>query len=249
MKRGWSLTSAELPLQIRRIHPRAPRPTARVTEANHTHQWTLLLFGRSHKAPIDSIQHQLGATKHLEASVVLQIAPRQVEEAIASLAVNCRASEVHRRVASCDDSDIEFPACGHRVAWDEIVWFLPNLNPDANVVERMAIRITERTSWKINTVDHNLHLITLPFLASRYYCVGRAASLGCRPTAIVETFRPAMNTNTGGQSTVVGQLAVHDMQANTPECWVPERTRHGADDIEPEPAVHGKQLYLRRQPH
>ena len=137
----------------------------------------MLLLGCSHKLWIDSIEHQLGATEHLEALVFIQIAPRQVEEAIASLAMHCGPPEIHCRVTSCDDSDIEFPVGDHRITWDKIVWFLPNLNPDADIVERMAIRITERASWEVEAVDHNLHPVTLPFLANRSRCVLRAASL------------------------------------------------------------------------
>ena len=138
----------------------------RVAEANHYHQWALLLFGRTDKLPIDSIQHQLGATEHLEVLVPIDVAPREVDEAIASLAMNRRASEVHRRVTSRDDSDFEFPARAHRVAWDKIVWFLPDLDPDADVVERMAVRIAERPSRKIEAVDHNSHTFSLPPPAS-----------------------------------------------------------------------------------
>ena len=67
------------------------------------------------------------------------------------------AFEVHRRVTSCDDANIELPARAHRVASDEIVWFLPELNPDADVVEWMAVRITERPSREVEAVDHHSH--------------------------------------------------------------------------------------------
>ena len=113
----------------------------RVTETNDAEQWALLLFGRGDKLPINAIQHQLRATKHFEATVFIHVAPRQVDEAIATLAMNRRTSEVHRPVISGDDSNIKFPLCCDRVAWDEVVWFLPDLNPDADVVERMAMRI------------------------------------------------------------------------------------------------------------
>ena len=182
VERGWSQTSAELPLQIGRIDAGASWRVVCVAESNDAHQWTLLLFGRSDKLPIDSIQHQLGATEHLEALVVIHVAPSQVEEAIASLAMNRRASEFHRSVTSCDDSDIEFPARGHRVAWDEMVWFLPDLNPDADVVERMAVRVTEPPSWKIEAVDHNSHTFSLPPPASRSDCLACTVSLTSRST-------------------------------------------------------------------
>ena len=86
--------------------------------------------------------------------------------------MNRRAFEVHRRVTSCDDSDIEFPARSHRVARDEIVWLLPDLNPDADVVQRMAVRITERPSREIEAVDHNSHTFSLPPPARRSDCSG-----------------------------------------------------------------------------
>ena len=146
----------------------------RVAEANDAYQWALQLFGRGDKLPIDSIQHQLGAAEHLEVLVFIHVAPSQVDEAIASLAVNRRASEVHRRVTSCDDSDIELPARARCVAWDEIVWFLPDLHADADVVELMAGRINERPSREIEAVDHNSHTVSLAPLDGRSGLLGRA---------------------------------------------------------------------------
>ena len=84
--------------------------------------------------------------------------------------MNRRAPEVHRRVTSCDDTDIEFPARTRRVTWDQIVWFLADLNPDADVVEPIAVRITERPSGEIETVDHNSHTFSLAPLANRSDC-------------------------------------------------------------------------------
>ena len=157
MECGWSQSSAELPLQVGGIDAGASWRAARIAEANDAHQWALLLFGRSDKLLIDAIQHQLGPTEHPEVLVVIHGAPSQVEEAIASLAVNRRASEVHRRITSCDDSNIELPPRGPRVASDEIVWVVPDLNPDADVVQRTAVRITERPSREIEAVDDKPH--------------------------------------------------------------------------------------------
>ena len=76
--RGLCLSSAELPLQIGGIDAGAAWRAAGVSKANGAHQWALLLFGRCDKFPIDSIQHQLGATEHLEALVLVHVAPSQV---------------------------------------------------------------------------------------------------------------------------------------------------------------------------
>ena len=93
---GWWQSSAELPHQIGRIDAGASWCALRVPEANDGHQWAPLLFGRSDELPIDSIQHQLGATEHQEVLVIIHVAPSQVEEAITSLAMNRRAPEIHR---------------------------------------------------------------------------------------------------------------------------------------------------------
>ena len=52
VERGWSHSSAELPLQIGRIDASASWRAVRVAEANDGHQWALLLFGRDDKLPI-----------------------------------------------------------------------------------------------------------------------------------------------------------------------------------------------------
>jgi len=96
--REWSQSSAELPLQIWRIDACASWRAASVAKANDAHQWALLLLGRSDKLPIDSIQHQLGATEHLEALVGIHVAPSQVQEAIASLAMDRQPKPDHSTV-------------------------------------------------------------------------------------------------------------------------------------------------------
>lgn len=149
--------SAERPLQVGRIDACTSWPAVRVTKTNGAHQRALVLFGRADKLPVNAIQHPLGSTKHDETIVVIHVAPSQVEEAIATFAMNHRTPEVHRCISSEDDSNIKFPAGGDRVAGDEVEWFLPDMNPDADVVERMAMRIAEGPSRKISAFDHNSH--------------------------------------------------------------------------------------------
>jgi len=155
-------TSVERPLQIRWIHPGAARSAACIGEPDRADQWALLLFSRGDEFGIDSIQHQLGPTEHLEGPVVVDVAPRQIKEPIATLAVNCRTPEVQRGVRSGHDADVEVPSGSSGITGDEVVWFLPDLDADVNTFEGIAVGIAERPARKIEPFDDNSHGLSLP---------------------------------------------------------------------------------------
>jgi hypothetical protein len=57
---------------------------------------------------LDSIEHQLGSPEHLEAAIWADITPREVDEAVASLALHHRPAEVE--IVPADDLDVYVPA-------------------------------------------------------------------------------------------------------------------------------------------
>jgi hypothetical protein len=87
-------TSVDRPLQVGWIDPCAPRSTVCIGESYRADQSALVLFSLANKFRINSIEHQLGAAKHLEVPVGVDVAPCEVQKAIAAFAVNWRALEV-----------------------------------------------------------------------------------------------------------------------------------------------------------
>ena len=135
-----------------RIVARRGRPGAEPSQ-----KWALLPLGAGDKLAIDSIEHQLRATEHLEVRVVVQVAPRQVHEAVAPLAMNRGAFEVNFRVRSRDDSHGKFPSRARRIARDELEWLSADLHPDVDVAEWTTFRVAKDPTRKIEAIDHNSH--------------------------------------------------------------------------------------------
>ena len=116
-----------------------------------------MLFSHANESWIDVIEHQLGATEHLEAPFVVDVAPREVQEAIAAFAVNCRTPEVQRAIRSGHNADVEVPSGFGHVAGDEVVWFASDLDTDMDVFECSAVRIAEPPARRIESLDDNSH--------------------------------------------------------------------------------------------
>src|ERR671911_704330 len=125
------------------MDPCAAWCTVWVGEPYRADQWTLLLFSHRNEFWFDLIEHQLGATEHLEAPFVIDVAPCEVQEAIAALAVNCRTPEVRRAIRSGHNADVELPSGSGHVAGDKVVWVVSDLDTDMDVVEWSAVRIAE----------------------------------------------------------------------------------------------------------
>jgi hypothetical protein len=137
------LSSFDRPLQIGWIDPGAAWCAVWIGEPHRVDQWALLPFSHANESWIDLIEHQLGATEHLEAPLVVDVAPREVQEAIAALAVNCRTPEVRRAIRSGHNADVELPSGSGHVAGDKVVWFVSDLDTDMDVVEWSAVGIAE----------------------------------------------------------------------------------------------------------
>ena len=67
-----------------------------IGQLHRGHQGHLALIRLTHESRVDPVQHQLGPTEHLERAVVADVTPREVEEPLAPLAVDRRATEVER---------------------------------------------------------------------------------------------------------------------------------------------------------
>ena len=61
-----------------------------IGQAHRADQRAAVPFSFAYESWIDSIEHQLGATEHLEVPEVVDVAPREIQETVAALPVNCR---------------------------------------------------------------------------------------------------------------------------------------------------------------
>jgi hypothetical protein len=116
-----------------------------------------MLFGLADKLLINPIEHQLGAAEHIELPHAVHVAPCEVQEAIAALAVNWWTSEVQRPVRSGHNADVELPSSADRVAGDQLAWFSSDLDTDVHAVEATAVGPAERPTRKIEPLDDNPH--------------------------------------------------------------------------------------------
>jgi hypothetical protein len=120
-----------------------------------------VVFGLADECLVNSIEHQLGAADPLEVPYAVDVAPCEVQEAIAALAVDWRTAEVQRPVGCGDDADVELPASAGRVAGDQLAWFSSDLDTDMDVVEAIAVGTAERPTRKIEPLDDNSHAVSV----------------------------------------------------------------------------------------
>jgi hypothetical protein len=92
----------------------------------------------------------------------IDVSPRQIQETVTALAVNCRTPEVQRPVRRGHDADVEVPSSPGSVAGNEVTRLPSNLDTDTDVVERVAVGITEPPARKIEPLDDNPHTLSLP---------------------------------------------------------------------------------------
>lgn len=92
---------------------------------------------------IDAVEHQLGPSKHAERAGVIDVAPCEVDESVASLAVDGGAAKVEVAVGVESGVDLEFPTGSGSVTAHEMFGFGPDLHSDVDVVERCAVGITK----------------------------------------------------------------------------------------------------------
>ena len=112
------------------------------------------MFGRiAHEVGIDAVEHELGSTKHVEGPAVVDVAPRQVNEAFTAFSVHGPATKVECTIAVDNCADIEFPTGIGGIASHQVLGLRPDLDADMHVAKRCAVGIAECPSWRIRT-DH-----------------------------------------------------------------------------------------------
>ncbi len=85
-----------------------------------------------HDAGIDSVEHQLGSTEHLEPTNGVDLAPRQIDEPIAAPALHDRATKVEFPVVF-DHIDVEIPTSLSAVSPYEVDGFTSELDTNVDV--------------------------------------------------------------------------------------------------------------------
>jgi hypothetical protein len=83
---------------------------------------------------LDSIEHQLGSPEHLEAAAWANVTPREVDEAVASLALHRRPAEVESVLA--DDLDVYVPGRLGHISSYEVSSFATYLHPYVHVLHQ-----------------------------------------------------------------------------------------------------------------
>jgi hypothetical protein len=100
------------------------------------------LHGRLDDPWLDSVEHQLCSSEHLELIACTDIAPGEVDESVAALALHGEASEVEDSLL-LNDLDINLPARLGLICPDQLGRVAPDLNPDAVSVPASSMQIAE----------------------------------------------------------------------------------------------------------
>jgi len=139
--------------------PCASRPTVRAGEIDGRHQRLIPTECLADERRIDVGEHQLGSSEHGECAVVAPVDPCEIQESLATPAMNRWAAEV---VCAVDrsDADVDTPLGLGCVGSDEIVRLLANLHAHVHVVDRYA-GVAEMSTGKTMAVDDDLQLTRL----------------------------------------------------------------------------------------
>lgn len=81
----------------------------------------------------DTSKHQLGPPEHLEGVVSADVAPGEIDESVASLALDGRSAEVEK-AADPGDDDVDLPQRIGYVGSEQLRWIALQLNSDMDVV-------------------------------------------------------------------------------------------------------------------
>jgi hypothetical protein len=115
-------------------------------------------FGRvAHEVGIYAVEHEFGSPEHVEGTVVVDVSPSEVNEAITAFAMHGRSTEVDRAITLDDGADIEFPSGIGGITPHQVLGLSPDLDTDMDVEERCAVGIAERPSWQIRADHHDSH--------------------------------------------------------------------------------------------
>ena len=149
-------SASRAPGERGRVHLRAPRSAALIAEVDVGEQGPAAVFGVAHDDRIDRTEHQLGPPEHRERPVGADVAPGEVEEALAGAALDRRTAEVEVTVRVDLQSDLDVPRRARRVTGHEPDRILALLHPDVDVVQDLAVR-DERSPGQVATTDANPH--------------------------------------------------------------------------------------------
>src|ERR687891_290152 len=114
------------------------------------------LHRRLDDAWLNSVEHQLCPSEHLELIACTDIAPAEVDEPVAALALHGGAAEVEDSLLS-NDRDVDLPARLGLICSDQLSWVAPDLNPDVNVLHRGTVGTTEHATRRVDSGDHQSH--------------------------------------------------------------------------------------------
>ncbi len=159
MGRLWS-ASDRGPRDGGRVHPGAAWSAILAGEVDAGHEVASALSS-AHHAGIDSIEHQLGSTEHLEVVVWADLPPRQVDESVTAFALNRRAAKIELAV-SLDHIEVEFPARFVRISEDELGRNTTELDSDVNVAHRRSVGSAEHAAGKVGADDGDSHDLQYP---------------------------------------------------------------------------------------
>ena len=120
------------------VQPAASGAAALVGKVNGGHEASAWVVGRLDGLVPDGVEHELCPTEHGERVVLAEVAPREIHEPLASLALDRRPSEIEMAVAF-HDLDVHEPTAGGGITGHEIDRLAADLNADMHVVARLAI--------------------------------------------------------------------------------------------------------------
>lgn len=150
----------------RRIDASAPGTTTVIRQIDYCVKVTRL-HRRLHERALDPIEHELGPPEHLELVVWKDVAPREVDESIADLALHCGSTEVEEPILP-NDIDVGLPDRLGHVRSDQLRSVAPDLDADVDVVHGGTVRTTEHEARQVDAGDHTPHPTMMP--AARRLC-------------------------------------------------------------------------------
>ena len=118
------------------------QPRSSVSRTVATSAW-LRGYGALDDLHLRTVQHELGPPEHAERPVRVDVAPREVQEALPALAMDGGTTEVELPVLVDDGRDVHLPASLRRIAGHETHRFLANLDADAHVWQWRAVGLAE----------------------------------------------------------------------------------------------------------
>ena len=108
------------PCDSRRIDAGAQGRPAVIGESNADSEGAAC-GGLAHDDGIDAVEHELGSPEHVKGAGVIDIAPREVNEAVAQSSLDRPSAEVELSARVDQGVDVEFPARLDGIASREVL--------------------------------------------------------------------------------------------------------------------------------